>query len=73
MNVGIVGATGLVGGIMRTLLAERQFPVSELRLFASERSAGKSLPWAGGEVTVEDAATAGYAGLLSMTEVGWPG
>jgi aspartate-semialdehyde dehydrogenase len=63
MNVGIVGATGLVGGIMRTLLAERQFPVSQLRLFASERSAGKTLPWAGGEITVEDAATADYAGL----------
>ena len=48
---------------MRTLLAERQFPVSDLRLFASARSAGKTLPWAGGEITVEDAATADYAGL----------
>ena len=63
MNVGIVGATGLVGGIMRTLLAERQFPVSRLRLFASARSAGKRLPWEDGEITVEDAATADYAGL----------
>ncbi len=63
MNVGIVGATGLVGGIMRTLLAERGFPVDELRLFASARSAGKTLPWAGGEIVVEDAATADYAGL----------
>jgi aspartate-semialdehyde dehydrogenase len=63
MNVGIVGATGLVGGIMRTLLAERQFPVSQLRLFASERSAGKAVPWAGGEITVEDAATADFSGL----------
>jgi aspartate-semialdehyde dehydrogenase len=63
MNVGIVGATGLVGGIMRTLLAERQFPVSELRLFASARSAGKTLPWNGTEITVEDAATADFAGL----------
>ena len=63
MNVGIVGATGLVGGIMRTLLAEREFPVSELRLFASARSAGRTLPWAGGEVTVEDAATADFSGL----------
>src|SRR5919107_1234285 len=63
MNVGIVGATGLVGGIMRTLLAERDFPVDQLRLFASARSAGKTLPWAGGEITVEDAATADYAGL----------
>ena len=63
MNVGIVGATGLVGGIMRTLLAEREFPVSELRLFASTRSAGKTLPWAGGEIPVEDSATADFAGL----------
>jgi aspartate-semialdehyde dehydrogenase len=63
MNVGIVGATGLVGGIMRTLLAERGFPVSELRLFASARSAGKTLRWGGGAVTVEDAATADFRGL----------
>ena len=63
MNVGIVGATGLVGGIMRTLLAEREFPVSELRLFASARSAGRALPWAGTDVTVEDAATADFSGL----------
>ncbi len=63
MNVGIVGATGLVGGIMRTLLAERDFPVSDLRLFASARSAGKPLPWSGGDVTVEDAATADFRGL----------
>ena len=63
MNVGIVGATGLVGGIMRTLLAERDFPVDQLRLFASARSAGKTLPWRDGEITVEDAATADYAGL----------
>jgi len=63
MNVGIVGATGLVGGIMRTLLAERDFPVDDLRLFASARSAGKTLPWAGAEIVVEDAATADFAGL----------
>ncbi len=63
MNVGIVGATGLVGGIMRTLLAERDFPVSELRLFASARSAGRTLPWRDGEITVEDAATADFSGL----------
>jgi aspartate-semialdehyde dehydrogenase len=63
MNVGIVGATGLVGGIMRSLLAEREFPVAELRLFASARSAGRTLPWAGTDVTVEDVATADFAGL----------
>jgi aspartate-semialdehyde dehydrogenase len=63
MNVGIVGATGLVGGIMRALLEERNFPVTELRLFASARSAGKTLPWRGGEITVEDAATADFTGI----------
>jgi len=63
MNVGIVGATGLVGGIMRTLLAERDFPVGRLRLFASARSAGRTLPWSGGDVTVEDAASADFTGL----------
>ena len=46
-RVGIVGATGLVGGLMRELLAERGFPVASLRLFASARSAGARLPWRG--------------------------
>jgi aspartate-semialdehyde dehydrogenase len=49
--------------MMRELLAERGFPVAELRVFASARSAGTTLPWAGGEVVVEDAATADFAGL----------
>ena len=61
--VGIVGATGLVGGLMRAILAERDFPVSALRLFASARSAGTRIGWKGGEVLVEDAATADYRGL----------
>jgi aspartate-semialdehyde dehydrogenase len=63
MRLGIVGATGQVGGVMRGVLAERQFPVSELRLFASSRSAGRKLPWADDEIEVEDAATADYSGL----------
>ena len=42
---------------MRRLLAERGFPVDELRFFASARSAGTTLPWGDGEITVEDAAT----------------
>ncbi len=63
MNVGIVGATGLVGGVMRTILAERRFPIDRLRLFASARSAGRSLEWAGGEVVIEEAGTADYRGL----------
>jgi aspartate-semialdehyde dehydrogenase len=63
MRIGIVGATGQVGGVMRKVLAERDFPVDELRLFASARSAGSTLPWKDGGVTVEDAATADYTGL----------
>jgi aspartate-semialdehyde dehydrogenase len=63
MTIGIVGATGQVGGVMRQILAERNFPVDRLRLFASARSAGRSVDWAGTPVTVEDAATADYAGL----------
>ncbi|HWH35560.1 MAG TPA: aspartate-semialdehyde dehydrogenase [Acidimicrobiales bacterium] len=62
-NVGIVGATGLVGGVMRSVLAERDFPADSLRLFASARSAGQRLAWAGGDIEVEDAATADPAGL----------
>jgi aspartate-semialdehyde dehydrogenase len=63
LRVGIVGATGQVGRVVRDLLAERAFPLAELRFFASARSAGSTLPWAGGEITVEDAATADPAGL----------
>ena len=48
---------------MRRLLVERQFPVEEVRFFASARSAGTTLPWKDGEVTVEDAATADPRGL----------
>ncbi|MFC8721205.1 aspartate-semialdehyde dehydrogenase [Kitasatospora sp. NPDC057198] len=63
MKIGIVGATGQVGGVVREILAERDFPVEQLRLFASARSAGRTLPWKDTEVTVEDAATADYSGL----------
>ena len=48
---------------MRRLLAERNFPVDELRYFASARSAGTTLPWCDGEITVEDAALADPGGL----------
>jgi len=63
MRVGIVGATGQVGGVMRRILADRAFPVDELRYFASARSAGRTLPWGGTDITVEEAETADYAGL----------
>ena len=63
LNVGVVGATGLVGSMMRELLAERDFPVATLRLFASKRSAGTTVGWKGATITVEDASIADYAGL----------
>jgi aspartate-semialdehyde dehydrogenase len=63
LRVGIVGATGQVGRVVREILAERHFPIAELRLFASARSAGTTLPWGGTEITVEDASTADPTGL----------
>jgi aspartate-semialdehyde dehydrogenase len=63
MRVGVVGATGQVGGVMRAILAERGFPITELRFFASARSAGSKLPWLDGEITVEDASLADPKGL----------
>jgi len=51
MNVGIVGATGQVGGVMRDVLAERSFPVDGLRLFASARSSGRTITWTGRAIT----------------------
>lgn len=63
VRIGVVGATGQVGAVMRTLLAERGFPADEVRFFASSRSAGKKLPWGDGEIVVEDAATADPSGL----------
>ncbi len=48
---------------MLALLDERDFPVEELRLFASTRSAGKTIIWRGREITVEDAATADFRDL----------
>ena len=55
MRIGVVGATGQVGGVMRRLLAERRFPASEVRYFASVRSAGSTLAWDGADVVVESA------------------
>jgi aspartate-semialdehyde dehydrogenase len=63
MEVGIVGATGQVGGVMRSVLAERGFPVTRMRYFATARSAGRHLPWDGDDIEVEDAEKADYRGL----------
>ena len=65
LNIGIVGATGVVGDAMRRILAERLFPTDTIRLFASARSAGKRLPWGGREIAVEDAAVADRPGSTS--------
>ncbi|MCW2793491.1 MAG: aspartate-semialdehyde dehydrogenase [Nocardioides sp.] len=63
LSIGIVGATGQVGVAMRQILEERGFPADEVRFFASARSAGSVLPFAGREITVEDASTADPSGL----------
>jgi len=63
MHIGIVGATGMVGTVMRQLLAERKYPVTTLRFFASARSAGSIIEWNGQQIVVEDAAEADPHGL----------
>ncbi len=63
MKIGVVGATGQVGTVMRTILEQRRFPVDEIRYFASARSAGTTLPWGTESITVEDAAVADPRGL----------
>ena len=63
LTVAVVGATGQVGGVMRRLLEERDFPIETVRFFASARSAGTTLPWHGGEVVVEDAADSDLSGI----------
>ena len=61
--IGVVGATGQVGQVMRTLLDERDFPATSVRFFASARSQGRKLPFRGQEIEVEDAETADPTGL----------
>jgi aspartate-semialdehyde dehydrogenase len=67
VRLGVVGATGQVGVAMRQILEERGFPADEIRFFASARSAGTVLSYAGPggvqRITVEDAATADPSGL----------
>lgn len=63
MKIGIVGATGQVGAVILDLLDQRDFELSELRLFASQRSAGKTHIWRDKTITIEDAETANYSGL----------
>lgn len=62
-TLAVVGATGQVGRVMRTLLEERNVDVDDVRFFASSRSAGKVLPFRGKDVVVEDVATADLSGI----------
>src|SRR5580704_15820310 len=71
MRLAVVGATGQVGTVMRTVLAERDFPVDDIRFLASARSAGTRLPWRGGEIEVEVAEDADYRGVdIALMSVG---
>jgi aspartate-semialdehyde dehydrogenase len=63
MRIAIVGATGQVGGVIRSILIERDFPVDEIRFFASARSAGSTIEWRGRQIVVEDAETADFSGI----------
>ena len=63
LSVAVVGATGQVGTVMREILAERNFPIRDLRLFATARSAGTAVEFAGRTIVIEDVATADPAGI----------
>jgi aspartate-semialdehyde dehydrogenase len=63
VNIGVVGATGQVGQVMRALLDERDFPATSVRFFASARSQGRKLEFRGQQIAVEDAETADPSGL----------
>lgn len=63
LSVAVVGATGQVGTVMREILAERSFPIRELRLFATARSAGTAVEFGGETVIIEDVATADPSGI----------
>ncbi len=63
ISLAVVGATGQVGTVMRDILIERDFPIRELRLFSTSRSAGTAIDFAGHTVIVEDVATADPDGI----------
>ncbi len=63
MRVGVFGATGQVGAVMRSILLERKFPADDVRFFASARSAGRVLSFGGADVVVEDVVGADFAGI----------
>ena len=64
VRLGVVGATGQVGKVMRALLEEREFPIEDIRFFATARSAGTTITFRGQDYTVEDVATADPSGIV---------
>jgi len=75
LKVGILGATGMVGKELLKVLFDRKFPIGELRLYASEKSAGKKVQTELGEITIENANTADYSQLdIAFFAIGggWP-
>jgi aspartate-semialdehyde dehydrogenase len=62
-NIAIVGATGAVGAEMIRCLDERKFPVGELRLLASARSAGKTLKFKGADIVIQELTEQSFAGI----------
>ena len=69
LSVGVYGATGQVGGVMRQVMREREFPVDRLRFFASARSAGQVLDG----VVVEDVAVSDHKGIdIALFSMGAP-
>lgn len=71
MHIGVVGATGQVGTVMREILLQRNFPISSIRFFASERSAGKIITFNGEDIVVENAGSANWAGIdIALFSVG---
>ena len=62
-NVAIMGATGAVGQVMMEILAEREFPLGELRLLASARSAGRELVYRGNTIAVQELKEDSFKGI----------
>lgn len=63
LNVGVVGATGMVGEVFLQLLEERNFPVGKLKLFASGRSKGQTRAFKGQQITIDTLTAGGFNGL----------
>jgi len=71
VTIGVFGATGQVGQVIRQILTEREFPADAVRFFASPRSAGRRIAWGGHDVEVEDAGAADLAGIdLALCSMG---